>query len=290
MYRSSIVSLLSSHVGLDARGAGLIGARTFRSITVTRHRIRTAPWSWSPEAAQRRHALVVFDLDLSPGTALEDANAEAVTAGWFLPPDAAQSVPLRQSSDAIGVWVPGSTLDDFAEGGIVRYSELRATALTAGFRAFAEAVIAHEDEGSSISNYAVERLLAEMTLAAVLEQQSVETSPRPSSLIERARSLMLVRREDPAFTAAQLAGELHISPRQLQRAFARLDITPSDMLRRMRVELAESMLRSALYAGLTIEDIARYSGFTTALQLRRALRAEGSASPSAQRRGAVQPN
>ncbi len=289
MYRSSIVSLLSSHLGLDARGAGLLAARTYRSITVTRHRVRTAPWSWAPETAQRRHALVVFVLDGPFDTALDDVNVETVTGGWFLPPDTAQSIPLRESTDAIGVWVPHSTLDDFTEGGIVRYSELRATTLTAGFRAFATAVIAREDQGSSISNYAVERLLAEMVLGTLLEQQSVEASPRPSSLVERARSLMLVRREDPSFTTAQLAGELHISPRQLQRAFARLDSTPSDMLRRMRAELAESMLRSALYAGLTIDEIARYSGFTTALQLRRALRAEGSESPSELRRGAVPP-
>jgi transcriptional regulator GlxA family with amidase domain len=90
---------------------------------------------------------------------------------------------------------------------------------------------------------------------------------------------MLMHREDPNFSTPQLAAELHISPRQLQRAFAGAGLRPGDMLRRMRIELAESMLRNPLYTGLTVEEISRYAGFTSALQLRRALHAEGSPAP-----------
>ncbi|MES2867648.1 MAG: helix-turn-helix domain-containing protein, partial [Actinomycetota bacterium] len=101
---------------------------------------------------------------------------------------------------------------------------------------------------------------------------------------ERARSVMLVHRENPDFSTTQLAAELHISARQLQRAFAAVGVTPGDLLRRMRVELAESMLRNPLYSGLTVDEVSRYSGFASALQLRRALRAEGAPSPTALRR------
>jgi transcriptional regulator GlxA family with amidase domain len=129
----------------------------------------------------------------------------------------------------------------------------------------------------------------EKTFGALVEQHSVETGQRPSSLMERARSVMMMHREDPHFSTPQLADELHISPRQLQRAFARVGITPAELLRRMRVELAESMLRNPLYAGLTVDEVSRYAGFTSALQLRRALQAEGSPSPTELRRSAEIP-
>lgn len=91
---------------------------------------------------------------------------------------------------------------------------------------------------------------------------------------------MLLHREDPQFTIAELAAELHVSLRHLQRAFAKNGTTPGDALRRLRVEFAESLLRNPDYTVLTIEEIAAHSGFSSALQLRRALRAEGLPSPT----------
>ncbi|MFD5213446.1 helix-turn-helix domain-containing protein [Microbacterium sp. NPDC058345] len=286
MSRSSVTALLSAHLGIPTHVAGLVATRSFRSITVTYHRVRDTSWRWAPKASTTRpsptshSAVVVFPAEGRVVPTAETAVAgQAAPMGLFLPPHADRTLEWEAGAEALAVWVPELLLQEFTEGGTPDATVLYASPLTVGFRTFAQAVVRHGDEGSSMSRYAVERLLAEMTFGSLVEQHSVETAQRPSALIERARSVMLMRREDPGFSTTQLAAELHISPRQLQRAFARAGVTPADMLRRMRVELAESMLRNPLYAGLTVDEVARYAGFTSALQLRRALQAEGSPSP-----------
>lgn len=234
--------------------------------------------------ARARSTVVLFPAEgtaLAPAEGVEQQNEPM---GLFLPPDAVETLPWKRGAEVLAVWVPELLLQEFIEGEMPAVTPLYASPLTIGFRTFAQAVVRHGDEGSSMSQYAIERLLAEMTFGALVEQQSVETGHRASSLLERARSVMLMHREDPHFSTPQLAAELHISPRQLQRAFARAGMRPGDLLRRMRVELAESMLRNPLYSGLTVDEVSRYAGFTSALQLRRALQAEGSPSPTALRR------
>lgn len=280
MASSSVTSLISAHLGIPTHVAGLVAARSFRSITMTWHRARETAWRWSPiEVGTRRSTVVLF-----PGEGRKVPTADAVPSspaplGLFLPPDAEQNLEWEPGSDVLAVWVPERLLQEFTEGRTPDAAVLHSSPLTIGFRTFAQAVVRHGDEGSSMSQYAIERLVAEMLFGALVEQQSIETGPRPSSLVERARSIMLMHREDPNFSTPQLAAELHISPRQLQRAFAGAGLRPGDMLRRMRIELAESMLRNPLYTGLTVEEISRYAGFTSALQLRRALHAEGSPAP-----------
>ncbi|WP_309127679.1 helix-turn-helix domain-containing protein [Microbacterium sp.] len=291
MSRTSVASLLSAHLGVPTHAAGLVAARTFRSITVTYHRVRDAAWGWRPQgpysstsASAAPHAGVLFSAEGRPVPTATARPGHPAPLGLFLPPHAEQVLDWEDGSEVLAIWVPAPLLQEFTEGGMPDATVLYASPLTIGFRTFAQAVVRHADDGSSMSRYAIERLLAEMTFGSLVEQQSVETAQRPSSLIERARSVMLMRREDPAFSTPQLAAELHISPRQLQRAFARAGVTPGDLLRRMRVELAESMLRNPLYSGLTVDEVSRYAGFTSALQLRRALQAEGSPSPTELRR------
>lgn len=282
MASSSASSLISRHLGIPTHVAGLAATRAFRSITMTYHRVRDTAWEWAPAGAGPRSTAVLFPSDGTPVPTAQDASQQPL--GLFLPPGVAQTLSWDAGAEVLVVWVPELLLQEFTEGGTPDAAMLYASPLTIGFRTFAQAVVRHGDEGSSMSQYAIERLLAEMTFGALVEQQSVETGQRPSSLLERARSVMLMHRENPRFSTPQLAAELHISPRQLQRAFAHAGIRPGDLLRRMRVELAESMLRNPLYSGLTIDEVSRYAGFTSALQLRRALQAEGSPSPTALRR------
>lgn len=285
MSRSRIASLFSAHLGLTTHAAGLVTVRSFRSISVSHHRVQSPLWNWTPSGADTSYAAVLFPAD---GVAVPTADAgdDAAPIGLFLPSTVERTLQWESSAELLAVWIPELLLQEFTEGEVLGAVTLFPSPLTIGFRTFAHAVARHSGESSSMSKYAIERLLTEMVFGSLLEQQSVETGQRQSSLVERARSVMLVHREDPDFSTTQLASELHISARQLQRAFARVGLTPGDMLRRMRVELAESMLRNSLYADLTIDEVSRYSGFTSALQLRRALRAEGSLSPTALRRAA----
>lgn len=284
MSTTSVTSLISAHLGIPTHVSGLVVTRTFRSITLTYHHVRQPAWRWAPAASSaQRHAAALFPADGEvPGEKTAADGSAAI--GLFLPASAARDIAWGAEREVLAVWVPERLLEEFTEGLTPTSTALHASPLTIGFRTFAQAVARYGEDGSSMSQYAIERLLAEMTFGALLEQESVEQSARPSSLVERARSVMLLHREDPYFSTPQVASELHISARQLQRAFARAGTTPGDMLRRMRVELAESILQNPLYSGLTVEEVARYAGFTSALQLRRALQAEGSPSPTDLRR------
>lgn len=286
MSRSRIASLFADHFGMTPHSSGLVNVRSFRSISVSHHRIQDGVWHWEPSRSTASYVAVLFQTD---GTAMPtaDTDADGMSAiGLFLPATSGRSLEWGPSADLLVVWLPDILLQEYTGGPVSGAVAIYASPLTVGFRTFAHAVARHDGDSSSMSKYAIERLIVEMLFGSLLEQQSIESEQRPSTLIERARSVMLVHREDPEFSTAQLATELHISARQLQRAFARAGATPGDMLRRMRVELAESMLRNPLYAGLTVDELSRYSGFTSALQLRRALQAEGAPSPTVLRRSA----
>jgi AraC-like DNA-binding protein len=269
----STTRLLEAHLGLSSHHSGLVSARAFRSTLVTVHRPQQQHWSWH-EVTEEPHAAVLF----ATGEGMDGAP---LPVARFVPPHTGENIEWGRSSEVIAVWVPLETLRELIHDAPLRPLTLHPTPMVQAFRAFTLAIARNTEDSTSISRYAIERLLAEMVFGALLEVFAGDLPERGQApLAERARSTMLLHREDPQFTIAELASELHVSLRHLQRAFAKLGTTPGDALRRLRVELAESLLRNPDYEVLTIEEIAAHSGFTSGLQLRRALRAEGLPSPT----------
>lgn len=253
-----------------------MSARNFRSIVLTAHRPLTLRWNWvADETLAHARAVVLFPT-------AEPSEGSAQPFGYFVPPFSRAAIEWSPATDLVAIWVPLETLREFISDAPLPSVALQPTPMVLAFRAFALAIARNTDETSSVSRYAIEQLLAEMVFGALLEAHSLSLpEPGQVSLIDRARSRMLLRRGDPDFTTAELAAELHVSPRQLQRAYARTGTTPGDALRHMRVELAVSMLQNPDYAVLPVDEIAAHAGFTGALQLRRALRAEGMPAPTA---------
>lgn len=77
--------------------------------------------------------------------------------------------------------------------------------------------------------------------------------------------------QDSALRTNAIARHLSMSPRQVQRIFAMLGMTPSQFILTRRVNLAASMLRSSFFDG-TMTDVAMDCGFSDAAHFCRSFR------------------
>jgi AraC-like DNA-binding protein len=183
-------------------------------------------------------------------------------------------VALAVRMDALpecGVTAPGP-------GGAVQAS----TAISPQVRAFVSAIADGPGPSNALSEHLLEKMLLEMARAIMLATPGISHIARrssSSSLYGEAMACIVARRADPDLDPAAVARELNVSLRSLQRAFGRRSVTVSAEIRRQRVELAMSLLQDPHYEVLSVEEIARYTGFTSALLLRRALAAEHQATP-----------
>lgn len=283
----TIQRLTSRHLSLDPAQSGLIAVQEYRSAVVTAHRPRSAPWRWAAAADARATTIVIFPSDGSLVFAADDrAEPTRVTGGILLHSSHTGSITWNPGAAATIVWVE---TDSVLENGVTQASTplaLPANALTAGYRAFAEAVVQGADRMGPVSTYFVERLLLEMALGIMLEQSEIGTpAPTADRPIQRARTLMLLNHHDPAYGVDELAADMHVSLRQLQRIFsAEGTVTPAGALRMLRVEFAEAMLRNPQYDVLSVTQVAGYAGFASAATMRRSLRENGRMSPQAMRR------
>ena len=284
MATPNAAQLIQTHLDQDPHRSGLVASRAFRSVCVSRMQPLPGRWQWKPPAAFSAHAALIIAAEGQTVGTADGLQAR----GLFLPSVAEASVEWSDPAEIITVWLPPDALSELASASAPTPSPLANSPLLTAVHAFADSLVSATQDSSGVARYAIERLLVEMAFGSLLEQHSSEhLEVAAAPLIERARSVMMARRDDASFTPAQLSLDLHVSMRQLQRAFARERTTPLHALRRMRVELAESLLRNPQYDTLGIDEIARHSGFTSALQMRRALSAEKLPSPGALRnRGA----
>jgi AraC-like DNA-binding protein len=277
---------LETH-GIDGAVRGSIAATvTFGAATVAVHTNVQAAWNWQTDAAVRELTALVFVLRGKASVRAMGPGEQQLTSGdAFL-------VHSRRRAEVL--WSGGSgclvlllPTDAIVGSGVDAESlplTFERTPLLAATREFASALCREKGISARFSEYVAERLLAEMAFGLVLEGREAGRDVARGSLADRARTIMLVRRAEPDLSAAAVAADLHVSVRQLQRAFAREDSTPASALRQLRVDLAQSMLRDPQYDGLSVDQVAQYSGFASTSVLRRAFDAEGITAPSVVRR------
>ncbi|MGF3055967.1 helix-turn-helix domain-containing protein [Microbacterium sp. YY-01] len=262
-------------------------ARTYRAAHVTRHSFEAgAEWLWQdqPPGPDNTAALVFAQgpVNLTATTVAHTQLDTGLTRGHtgFLHPHRPARLYSHSPATIVVVWLPWRTLEE-VEVGVRELAPIAApTPLAAGLRAFATSLVTQATQPTPYTDFMVERVLVEMSFGVLVEvAANGATAVREPRVVDRARSLMLIRREDPDFTVEELADELHISRRQLQRLFAAEDSSPADELRRMRVDLARELLADATFSPLSIEAIAGHAGFRTAAGLRRAFSAYGLPNP-----------
>lgn len=153
--------------------------------------------------------------------------------------------------------------------------------LDRGMRSFLAQIIAQDEPGSAIENYAIEQLIMEMAGAVLLDRMGIGTahgSPR-SVLRDRALAVIAQQCVDPDLTPARVAQHVASSLRHLQAVFAESDTTVAGEIRRHRARTARSLLTDSRYDVLTMEQVAKRSGFGNSIGLRRALHDIYHASP-----------
>ncbi len=135
------------------------------------------------------------------------------------------------------------------------------------------------DDASSLSVYYLERLLQEMTIGILVDNARSKVMPHSPNSFTIALSVIASQCSDPALRPSRIAAQVGLSLRQLQRVFSNHNTTVEQEIRRERVEQAITMLRSPEYAALTVDQIARYVGFSNGSGLARAMTALGHPSP-----------
>jgi len=198
-------------------------------------------------------------------------GAESRVRLVIAPPEADVTLTSEGDSSVTLCWVPRDLLAAHLDhpGRVV--TRVEEGPIARSCRAFVAALCSRSDSLTDAESAICEQLTAGMGVALAVEA-TPSAGARPVGLLEHARQLIAVRRADPQLGVAELARELAVSPRQLQRAFADVGSRPSAELRKARVELASSIRRE--YPRISREQLALRSGFATVPQLRRAFAAE----------------
>ncbi|MDF2563466.1 MAG: nphR 1 [Microbacterium sp.] len=272
---------IAAHLGPDATSHGLIGVQEYRTAVISAHRVRSPRWRWTAQQADRAVTAVVFASE--GGLALAETTPTRRTGALL---HSTHSTTLQWTTDALAtvVWLDTESVIDTSVPPAPQPVILPRTALATGLHAFAESLVHRPEVQTRVSDYIVERLLVEMAYGVLLEHRETDAAGfhavRP---MHRARMLMLLNRADADYGLQELARDLHVSTRHLQRLFAKEGTSPAAELRNVRAELALSLLRDPQYDALTTSQIAAHAGFTNAAAMRRGLHAIGAPSPQAAR-------
>ena len=263
---------------LGHAGERPLSARRHRSLLATRHGFdQSSAWDWHAQALnQEAIAGIVFsETPITVRTATGDARAQSGEA-IFLHPQRAARVNATAGGVGVCVWLPWADLAEVETGGQPPGAVITSTPLLAGLRAFLTSLLTQQETPTLYTDYLVERIVIEMAFGVLLESVPASAlGARDERPVDRARALMLLRRADSEFGVAELASELHMSTRHVQRLFAAENSAPADELRGMRIELANELLGDPAYDPLTVAEIALHAGFATSGALRRAFSARG---------------
>lgn len=174
-----------------------------------------------------------------------------------------------------------TTIIDLGWGGVLREP----------IQHFLTGIAEGTDEIPSVAAHVMEKLVHDMVSGLVLEENGVVLTADTTTpaLFDQAMSLMVVQAGNSSLTPATMARELNVSLRHLQRAFQQRGTSIAERLRTVRTEVAVRLLADSKSAGLSVDDVASLSGFSSVGHMRRTLKKAGFAAPTHLRTAAVSP-
>jgi AraC-like DNA-binding protein len=121
-----------------------------------------------------------------------------------------------------------------------------------------------------VADRAVEDLVVGLLVES--EDHDLDAQDLRAQLRRRSIEEIALRHRDPSLTPAGLAKQLGVSLRHLQRGFEHSGTTVAEVIARQRAESAAILLAAPGGAALTVVEVARTAGFSSAYELRSALR------------------
>lgn len=258
---------------LTVNGRFMVRAgRDIRGVRVAVVAAVRGTWAWQPALAETPMMGLGFLLSGSArvngdaGLAIQETDILVFSA----------SDPLEvawDSATVLQLWLEQKWLTDMGLGSSALPAVIRNSALASSVRAFVLRYATAEAASDYLSDFLAERLVIDMAFSTIVTAGTTdETAPPTAASMPRLRSHIAARATDAEFTIETAAQENGLSLRQLQRMFAAEGDTPSRYLRRTRTAMCQHLLEQRATSGLSIEEIARRSGFTSVRAMRRAMR------------------
>lgn len=133
--------------------------------------------------------------------------------------------------------------------------------------------IAPDGAAHSAAN-AIDHLIRS-AVVSMLETARPSTTLTTRSLWARSSAIVKARAGEPDFGVSELARELSISPRHLQRLMSTRGTTASAIIRRHRIHIATQGMQSSEADAPSKTELAALAGFNSVRAMRRAFEAEG---------------
>lgn len=139
--------------------------------------------------------------------------------------------------------------------------------------AFLEQSVESDEEITAGDSHTVDRMVLEMVGSVVRGRQGEQLPQGSPHAALRDRVMIEINKysTDSQLEPARLAREAGVSLRHLQAVFSDAGTTLAGEIRRDRARIARSTLQDARFDELSIEEVAKQSGFGSSVSMRRAL-------------------
>lgn len=229
------------------------------------------------------------ELALVDGTAEHSVFSERGDV-WMFPRSIDFDLCVIADAQLVVVTLPAQVLTDFGLDHVhtLRSLDSNSTMLTPVL-GFLREVAVQDQDVPSLAAYFMEKLVHEMVGGIALENRGEKiTSTGRRSFFDQAMDLIAATASDGSLSPATIAEGLSLSLRQLQREFKRNNTTIATVILQHRTDIAVRLLQDPKLDVLSLDKIADHSGFSSSVQLRRALRDAQVGSPTEIRRRAAQ--
>ncbi len=154
------------------------------------------------------------------------------------------------------------------------------------------------DSSCSVAGAGLFKEVGNKLVGSFLDMLSLASFGSPVTGSAQASTALEIRRRQikahidkhfasPDFSIASIAEHLHLSPRYIQLAFANEDLTPSEYLRKRRIEACAAGLRDAARRNCSITKIAFSCGFNSSAHFSNEFRRAYGATPRQYRAAAA---